>query len=272
MRDNLTVGLSDFGEAFDLNNELARARVTFKVGTPYYAAPEAIIGEEAAIRQSADLWSFSIVMLECVTSYLNKAYLEPEFFYENSEKKKALDPVVLAYGGFDAPSLDHVGAKIAEGWRPTISPAVMHHCPEVAALVTECWAHDPDSRPTSKQVLKRLHQIGDLGSSIKDATLDLRSCDYVKTSLRDMGEIEKGLRANKGTEVSTVDVSAQVLSSLRHNDTSARLPVHAFTHPTKNAADCDTPTTPGWYMERSQYAVQNFHCDLPGRRSGTGHN
>ena len=101
-----------------------------------------ILGEESALSPSCDIWSFAIVLLECVTAYLNKGYMCPEFLDDNGDK---MDSIFLVYGGFDSPSQEDISEKVAGGWRPKISPAVAHHWPELVSSVSVLrpCAHSP---------------------------------------------------------------------------------------------------------------------------------
>lgn len=96
-------------------------------GTPYWTAPEVILGE--TVNRKADVFSFAIILWELVTRE------EP-------------------YSGL--PGIE-VAIKVAqEGLRPRIPK----FCPDgYASLIQVCWEHDPKKRPNFSEVLERLLEI-----------------------------------------------------------------------------------------------------------------
>ena len=64
IREDWTAGLSDFGEAIDLQNAAAVQKAVLATGSPYYCSPEAIKGEASALKTASDIFSMGVVLLE----------------------------------------------------------------------------------------------------------------------------------------------------------------------------------------------------------------
>jgi len=113
---NFRAKLSDFGLSSKTREDVAR-------GTPYWMGPELLSGESTNCAES-DIYAFGILLYEL---YSRK---NP---YEGEDYKNVLrlicDPAVSK-----RPPV------------PTLCP------PNVAALIKDCWEHDPKNRPTAKDV------------------------------------------------------------------------------------------------------------------------
>ncbi|GBG29980.1 Protein kinase, putative [Hondaea fermentalgiana] len=97
-------------------------------GTPYWAAPEVILGK--AYNEKADVFSFAIVLWEIC------AREEP-------------------YDG--RPGIDTAIEVAQNGLRPRIPKS----CPGAyRRLMESAWSHDPRDRPNMEQVLERLFEMG----------------------------------------------------------------------------------------------------------------
>ncbi|GBG24021.1 Protein kinase, putative [Hondaea fermentalgiana] len=118
------VKICDFGLSKHMN---VKEEGLTACGTPYWTAPEVILGEE--YNNKADVFSYAIILWELITRE------EP-------------------YSGL--PGLE-VAIKVAnEGLRPRIPK----FCPEpIAALIEECWQHDSELRPSFGEILERLLEI-----------------------------------------------------------------------------------------------------------------
>ena len=64
IRGDFSAGLTDFGDAIDTRDAEGMAKAPLVTGSPYYAAPEAIKGEETARDAAVDIFSFGMVLLE----------------------------------------------------------------------------------------------------------------------------------------------------------------------------------------------------------------
>lgn len=126
------VKVSDFG-ASKFAAEQAAAPMTKGMGTPNYKAPETI-GKSPLYTFSADIFSLAIMMWEVITN-------EPSF-----------SPATNPDFNFEFKIEDFIVA----GKRLEIPHEVD---PRVAALITECWAQDPRTRPTSDNVVQRLSAL-----------------------------------------------------------------------------------------------------------------
>jgi sterile alpha motif and leucine zipper-containing kinase AZK len=118
------IKISDFG--------LARIRETShahtQVGTFAWMAPEVL--ENKPYAEPADMYSFAIVMWECLT---------------RQEPFKGMHPMQIM-------------RAIDRGERPRM-PAGVHSTLEFVRIMELCWSHNPEHRPTFKSVLTALQKI-----------------------------------------------------------------------------------------------------------------
>lgn len=126
---NLLVGehwrckVSDFG----LSRMLTAMDTMTSCGTPSWTAPEVLRGEKYT--EKCDVYSFGIVLWECVTRMTPHEGI-PHF------------QVVFQVG--------------TQGLRPDLPSDTPHHW---ARLTADCWAEDPDVRPSFEEILDRLQKF-----------------------------------------------------------------------------------------------------------------
>jgi tRNA A-37 threonylcarbamoyl transferase component Bud32 len=126
---NLLVGehwrckVSDFG----LSRMLTAMDTMTSCGTPSWTAPEVLRGEKYT--EKCDVYSFGIVLWECVTRMTPHEGI-PHF------------QVVFQVG--------------TQGLRPEIPGDTPHHW---GRLTADCWAEDPDARPSFEEILDRLQKF-----------------------------------------------------------------------------------------------------------------
>jgi len=122
--DNWTVKVGDFGMSriIDPNKGLSMTAC----GTPSWTAPEILKGSKYT--HKADVYSFAIVFYECV------ARKEP----------------------YDQTPSYQIVLQVAQGYRPVI-PENIHS--EIVEILQECWAEDPDSRPSFSDIILKLDRI-----------------------------------------------------------------------------------------------------------------
>ena len=104
------------------------------VGTPNYISPEGIYCESPS-KQSSDVFSFSIIMLECLLGMTARK------ISTTGNAKDALHKL-------------HVANK-----RYEISPAVQEKHPALVELIYCCWSADATARPTFDEIAELLPQI-----------------------------------------------------------------------------------------------------------------
>lgn len=122
--------IADFGTSKLSNKalELQERQQTKGVGTPIYMAPESLA--KAVYSDRSDVYSFGVMLWEALT-------------------KK------VPYETWDVPGWE-LSSKICRGDRETIPT----HIPsELATLIQQCWAQNPNERPTMMEVTTRLSQI-----------------------------------------------------------------------------------------------------------------
>jgi len=101
-------------------------------GTPAYAAPEVL--RNSAYSVSADVYSFALVLWELIT-------------------RQPLYPGM--------PPFQIIFTVGTQGTRPALPPTCD---PALARVITDCWAEDPESRPSFVALAERIGSIGKEGS------------------------------------------------------------------------------------------------------------
>jgi serine/threonine protein kinase len=96
-------------------------------GTPSWTAPEVLRNEK--YDEYADVYSFGIVLWECIT---------------REDPFRGLPPFQIVIG---------VGTK---GLRPPIPTDCPAHW---AKFITDCWGEDPTTRPSFDEIMKRLEEM-----------------------------------------------------------------------------------------------------------------
>jgi serine/threonine protein kinase len=123
--DNLLIDLDgsiklvDFGIAAQLENEADRRRSS--VGTPWYTAPEVILGQEYAF--GCDIWSCGCMLLELLTGH-------PPYHRCNA--------MAAVYA-------------MTENAHPPMPANVSDAARDFLSL---CWRHDTDERPSAHELLQ----------------------------------------------------------------------------------------------------------------------
>ncbi|XAR58705.1 Non-specific serine/threonine protein kinase [Bertholletia excelsa] len=136
--DNLLVNLrdpqkpickvGDFGLSRIKRNTLVSGGVR---GTLPWMAPELLTGNSTRVSEKVDVFSFGITLWEILTGD------EP---YANM----------------------HCGAIIGGILKDTLRPSIPEHCdPEWRKLMEQCWATDPEARPSFTEVANRLRSMSE---------------------------------------------------------------------------------------------------------------
>lgn len=121
------VKVSDFGLSRMVVEDSPAAQTMTSCGTPSWTAPEVLRGEKYS--SACDVYSMAIVLWECVTRSVPYEGI-PHF------------QVVFTVGN--------------QGMRPEIPP----DCPHAwANLIVDCWAENPDDRPSFDDIINRLRRF-----------------------------------------------------------------------------------------------------------------
>jgi hypothetical protein len=113
----------------------SKRRMTSRVGTGYYCAPEVFMGEDdhSPYTEKMDVYSFAMVMYTL--------FEREEPFYDTKSKK---DGILRIY------------QRICDGIRPA-RPA---DCPQpLGEIMERCWHKNPQDRPSFPQVLEMLRAV-----------------------------------------------------------------------------------------------------------------
>ena len=122
------VKLCDFGLARVVGKEPSSSSENSRAGTPVYLAPEALQG--APTTNKVDIYSFSIIMWEMLTG--EQAW------------------VTLDYKQM-------VAAVVRDRKRPPVPPDTSIQAKE---LLDQCWAQEPNERPTFTAIVVHLSEMG----------------------------------------------------------------------------------------------------------------
>ncbi len=126
--------ISDFGHATSLDG----TQFSRLVGTIGFIAPELCMGNMPyPYSLSTDIYAYSIVMWMLI--------VRRPFFYSNEQDK----PTVYQ--------------RVADGERESFPDGVVH---DYKALITDCWAQCPESRPQISDIMNRLSTIQSSQASV----------------------------------------------------------------------------------------------------------
>lgn len=135
--------ISDFGLSKSLMYDHISSQFSL-CGTLIYMAPEVI--SEGRYSFKSDVYSFGIVMYEIVTESFPYPALESDEMTEDEFKNKVVN----------------------EFYRPSFHVPVKK---SIKNLIENCWSTNPESRPTFKEIFRKLTLINDNDSSC-DCCLD----------------------------------------------------------------------------------------------------
>ena len=119
-----TAKLFDFG----CSRKLTHTTMTFQKGTVRWMAPEVLEDIEACINKKADVYSYSMLLVELVTLQVP----------------------------FHGVSTLLAAMKVLQGKRPTLPPPGSKCPPYLHRLITACWDGDPNVRPSFERIQKAL--------------------------------------------------------------------------------------------------------------------
>ncbi|KAH3758266.1 LRR-GTPase of the ROCO family [Pelomyxa schiedti] len=123
--------ITDFGTTREIN-ETESNKYTLGIGTIMYHAPELFIpAAEGVYNQSCDVFSYAIALYELYTEQTAYPLQTFKTFFQVSQ-------------------------YVLEGNRRPIPPDCPAKC---AALITDCWAHEPSNRPGFKEIEARILEI-----------------------------------------------------------------------------------------------------------------
>ncbi len=143
--------ITDFGESREADGSEEQMTET---GTPYFMAPEVMVGDEGgSYDKSVDIYSFGVLLLEMyVDGHIKHAF-------------NNLGPVVVMN-------------RVTKGWRPPLGlgtgvgtgkgVGMDVYMPELSAIVERCWAHNPADRPSFGEVVKMIEAARDQGSEFAE--------------------------------------------------------------------------------------------------------
>ncbi len=149
---DLNVKLADFGlskvvgvpEANDLVAEYYKKKHRDTIPYPAMAmAPEAL-GEPAIYSSASDVWSFGMLMYQCI------AHKDPyEDLLPSTESDEVSEKAVAS-----------LIVRIKNGALPNIQSRVRKRVPEgIIDLMEDCWKMEPDDRPTMPEIIERLWAV-----------------------------------------------------------------------------------------------------------------
>ncbi len=127
------VKLTDFGTARFISEDVMT--VTKNIGTISFMAPESL-GKNPRIEKSADVYSFALLMWSVLFEQTPFAEIKWDSDIEAHVKNGNRLPFPI----------DH------------------HLDPNLISLITECWQHEPQQRPSMATVVQRLTALSSLSS------------------------------------------------------------------------------------------------------------
>ena len=134
-----TPWITDFGLATSRSSEASLSNSAGGRGTLHYKAPELWRGKKKGgplVSPAADVYSFAILSWQLVSG------VSPWGGDMDTD-------IIESVKDGDRPEIDD--GKI--DWRAQVA------CPELADLIEECWAQDPEARPSFDDIVRRLDEI-----------------------------------------------------------------------------------------------------------------
>ncbi|KAG2451002.1 hypothetical protein HYH02_004272 [Chlamydomonas schloesseri] len=237
-----TAKISDFGLArFKANTALTTAEI--EVGTAPYMAPEVFLANaDVKVTDRADVYSLGIIMNELVT---------------RQKPWEGMRPVV-------------VGFQVAmERKRPPLPGPDHPLCPPgLRSLIERCLRHNPEERPSSAEIAKRLtlllaEHCGDLGLGPAGATA--AAAATAATAARSGGSASFAAGTGSGsadsrTIAATVAAAAAVASARQlpgSPQAPAPLPLEA---PPQQSSRAQPQPQPRPYVLRPPYHLPNLRA------------
>ena len=164
--------ITDFGLSKFFNPMYSKNQSISTIGTIQYMAPEVIRDEP--FNTKADVYAFGIIMYEVLTG--NRAYKD-----------------VLKKSSFTMIESFKFLQSVAAGKRPKFDERCKLIKDEIKELIKQCWADDPNDRPTFSEVYKKL---------------SLSEKDFVTKYCLDKVDLDRlGLYIDEITNESTIDES-----------------------------------------------------------------
>ena len=139
--ENYIPKICDFGVARLMKEGSHQFTMTGQIGTPIYMAPEIIVGNRNRYGRGADVYSFGIMMW---------ATWHRDIPYKQLILSEGLDAFQLAQ-------------RVSRGLRPTDAMINIGDTradgamsKKIDNLMRECWADDPETRPSFEEVARRM--------------------------------------------------------------------------------------------------------------------
>lgn len=147
--------IADFGASRSMSSADAMAATI--AGTPLFAAPEIMRGEEYGA--SCDIYSFGMMLLDMASSdglllFLRQRWRTAQL--DSGAESSNIQRTKQAQSDFDE---RQAMAMMRDIWRGTFRPVVLggplvpNAPPSVSSLIIRCTQHDPIARPTFIEVL-----------------------------------------------------------------------------------------------------------------------
>eukprot|EP00012_Vannella_robusta_P006723 CAMPEP_0206201394 /NCGR_PEP_ID=MMETSP0166-20121206/11513_1 /ASSEMBLY_ACC=CAM_ASM_000260 /TAXON_ID=95228 /ORGANISM="Vannella robusta, Strain DIVA3 518/3/11/1/6" /LENGTH=805 /DNA_ID=CAMNT_0053620043 /DNA_START=36 /DNA_END=2449 /DNA_ORIENTATION=- len=144
--ENWATKVSDFGTSrFTSGTGVDLSTLGKLRGTYAYCAPEVYFGKN--FTPKSDIYSFGVILWEMAFRCITGTYEQPF-----SEFKQIVFDFQI----------------IIQSAKKDVRPTIPANCPQAyTELVNQCWHKDPDSRPTTEEVLQQLKQLETLYNANK---------------------------------------------------------------------------------------------------------
>jgi len=201
--DLLRAKIADFGASRSMSSADAMAATV--AGTPLYAAPEIMRGEEYGA--TCDVYSFGMMLLDMASPdgllpLLRQRWRTAQPMQRTQQAQRDVD---------ERQAMAMMRTIWQGNFRPLVlgGPPIPDAPPSVSTLIVRCTLHDPTARPTFSEVLTVL---------ATDCAQEAEALIYIRSA----GSAFKGAGESRGSNQGAIAVGTTELSAVRASSAAAQ--------------------------------------------------